>query len=270
MNPSFSTWIASPPSHLTEEAVRLSRELDLPLRGDEPEEEEGGWYLVLSPHDGPPGYRLELHLAGRRPQGPVSVELAAGGVAHRLRYGGGRGQDLARAAGFAPGRVPSVLDATAGLGRDTFVLAALGATVLAVERSPVIRALLENGLQRAAAVPGLDEVLARIRLVGGDAAEVMAALPEGERPDTVYLDPMYPERRKGAAVKKEMRLFRFVVGDDPDADRLLPVARHCALRRVAVKRPRLAPLLAGVEPQGRIVGRSTRFDLYAPVAEVSG
>ena len=83
-----------------------------------------------------------------------------------------------------------------------------------------------------------------------------------EKPDVVFLDPMFPEKRKNAAPKKEMAAFHFLVGADADADALLPLALQVAQRRVVVKRPRHAPVLAGVKPSLVLEGESTRFDIY--------
>src|SRR5690554_7937812 len=107
---------------------------------------------------------------------PLMVDFTAGRSAHRRRFGGGRGQLIARACGFAQGVTPSVVDATAGLGRDAFVLASLGAPVLMVERVAAIFALLEDGLARALGDAETAEVAARMHLAHGDAATELAAL----------------------------------------------------------------------------------------------
>lgn len=208
------------------------------------------------------GYRVQLQDNAPGGAGPVWVELARGAAAHRLRYGGGRGQPLARACGLRKGATPSVLDATGGLGRDAFVLASLGCTVTVVERSPVIAALLADGLRRAAANRATAAIVARMALHRGDARRLLASLPSDRRPDVVYLDPMYPHRTKSALVKKEMRVFRALVGTDPDAPELLAAALGAALRRVTVKRPRLAPPLRGPAPSTAISSKNTRYDVY--------
>jgi len=88
------------------------------------------------------------------------------------------------------------------------------------------------------------------------------AAPEDQRPEVVFLDPMYPHRQKSALVKKEMRLLRQLVGDDEDASDLLVTALARARRRVVVKRPRLAPTLTGPAPGFQIIAPNTRFDVY--------
>lgn len=198
---------------------------------------------------------------------PVRVDFASEAMSWRTRGGGG-GEAVVRACGVKAGQSIRVLDATAGLGRDAWLLAHVGAEVTLCERSPVIHALLANGLARAARESACAATVARMTLHEGSSLallQAMAALPAAQRPETVYLDPMFPHREKSALVKIDMRIFRSVVGEDQDADALLAAARQVATRRVVVKRPKHAPDLAGVEPHQRMLGQSSRFDLYAPV-----
>jgi 16S rRNA (guanine1516-N2)-methyltransferase len=207
--------------------------------------------------------RLELRERGRGKVGPVHAEFIGGRMGHRRKSIRSSERLLAKAVGFK-GRPLAVCDATAGLGRDAFVLACLGCTVTAVERSPVIAALLTDGLERAGADPAVAEIIARrLRLLVGDARVLLPRLPENERPDVVYLDPMFPSRRKSAAVKKEMRICRLVAGDDADAGELLAIARTVARSRVVAKRPVRAPHLGG-EPEITYRGTTIRYDVYLP------
>lgn len=208
--------------------------------------------LVLTPE------RLELREAGAR-SGPVLVDFSAQRTISRRR--GGRRLEVARAVGLQGSYRPTVLDATAGLGQDAFALAAGGCRVTMIERHPVVAALLADGLARAQRDPELAVVAARLQLIVGDALEFMRQ-PAIPRPEAVLLDPMYPHRSKRALPKKELRLFRRLVGDDSDADALLDAALVLATRRVVVKRPRHAPPLAGRQPGAVILGKTTRFDLY--------
>lgn len=207
--------------------------------------------------------RLELAQAGDNAPGAVCVDFVAGAVAHRRRFGGGRGQSIAKAVGLKGGASPSVLDATGGLGRDAFVLASLGCRVKLLERSAVVAALLEDGLRRAMADEEIGAWVAeRMSFEHTDAVTWMERLDEADFPEVVYLDPMFPHRRKSAKVKKEMALFQQLVGSDEDADRLLPAALRVARKRVVVKRPDYAPVLGGVEPTMAITGKKHRFDVY--------
>ena len=187
---------------------------------------------------------------------PLAADFVAGKAAHRRRFGGGRGQLIAKACGLGAGKgtgaaPPSIVDATAGLGRDAFVLASLGARVLMLERVPAIYALLEDALARARGDEETAPIASRLRLAHVDASRDLATAiaDSAHAPQVIHLDPMFPHRDKSALVKKEMRLFRELAGDDEDAPRLLEAALDVASHRVVVKRPRKAPPIAGPAPQ---------------------
>jgi len=238
-------------------AIALTAELGLPSVPD-PVADGFTHLLAATPE------RLELRELGSNAAGPVYADFAAGAVAHRRRFGGGRNQPLARAVGLKSTAAPTVVDVTAGLGRDAFVLVWLGCTVRLVERSPIIAALLRDGLRRAAHNPDIGPtVLARLSLTVADGRDYLRGLAPTQRPDVVYLDPMYPLRRKTALAGKDMRLLRQLAGDDDDAPELLIAALASARRRVVVKRPRRAPALAGPPPGFEIVAPNTRFDIYS-------
>ncbi len=206
--------------------------------------------------------RLELRWHGEPNMGSVYVDFVAGKAAHRRKFGGG--EAIWRAIGRKGDYHPRVLDATAGLGRDSFVIASSGSEVQMLERHPVVAALLEDGLRRAQADPVTAAIAARMQLCHRDALSGLGS-DITPRPDVVYLDPMFPHRQKSAAVKKEMRIFQQLVGADPDADALLTQARRLALKRVVVKRPAGAPYLDQQTPSGSVTTKGLRFDLYAPL-----
>mgnify|MGYP003384304975 CR=1 FL=1 len=189
----------------------------------------------------------------------IKVDFVEGASAHRRKFGGGRGQDIAKAIGLKHGFTPHVLDATAGLGRDAFVLASLGCQVTLMERMPVVAALLEDGLARAKLNSEVSEIAQRMQLIHSSAIEDMNL---AQQIDVVYLDPMFPHREKSAAVKKEMRVFQSLVGEDLDADHLLAPALELAKYRVVVKRPSYAPFLAEKKPSMSIKMKKNRFDVY--------
>ena len=197
---------------------------------------------------------------------PISVDFVGGKAAHRRRFGGGRGQLIARACGVAKGITPSIVDATAGLGRDAFVLASLGASVLMVERVGAIAALLDDGLERArmSGDPEVMAIAARMQLACGDStrqlAEVVAA--QHVNAQVIHLDPMFPHREKSALVKKEMRIFQALVGADEDAPRLLEAALDVATHRVVVKRPKSAAPIEGPAPSHVVEEKNSRYDIY--------
>ncbi|WP_108652622.1 class I SAM-dependent methyltransferase [Dongshaea marina] len=193
--------------------------------------------------------------------GAVLVDLAGGSSSYRRQKGGGKKEAIARAVGIKSGERPTVVDATAGLARDAFVLASQGCQVTLIERSDVVAALLEDGLRRASQAPEIGEwIETRMQLRFGSSLEIIEALEH--RPDVIYLDPMFPHKKKSAQVKKEMLFFQELVGDDPDADRLLPLARQKARQRVVVKRPGYAEPLNGEKPDAVIESKKHRFDIY--------
>ncbi|UTV27685.1 class I SAM-dependent methyltransferase [Photobacterium atrarenae] len=214
--------------------------------------------------------RLELHKRDEPKLGAVFVDLAGGAAAHRRKFGGGRGQAIAKAVGLKGGVTPTVVDGTAGLGRDAFVLASLGCRVHMVERNPVVAALLEDGLHRAQQDPEIGSwVCERLSLSHASSQDALAMLaqdPDFAAPDVVYLDPMYPHKKKSALVKKEMRVFQTLVGADDDADALLAPALALAAKRVVVKRPDYAEYLAGQAPSTVIETKKNRFDVYVIAA----
>lgn len=206
---------------------------------------------------------LALGATGPGRAAPVRADFADAALLHRLRAAGPRREDVARALGVHERRGLRVVDATAGWGRDSAVLAALGCEVTMIERHPVVAALLQDALARASrdAHAIVRELGARLQLRCGDARELLDAW-SGAPPDAILMDPMFPERGGSAAVRKEMRLFHQLVGADADAPALLAAALRCARHRVVVKRPRQAPPLEGPRPGYAIAGRSTRFDVY--------
>lgn len=192
---------------------------------------------------------------------PIKIDFAEGAARHRRLYGGGRGQMLAKAIGVADKANLRVVDATAGLGRDAFVLASLGCELTLIERSPIVSALLADGLARAREDEAIATIISRMQLVKENAHQWLQQTKQ--EIDVVYLDPMFPESTKTALVKKEMRVFHELVGMDHDADGLLELALAKARYRVVVKRPRLALPLANREPTYALIGKANRFDVYA-------
>nr|WP_261816401.1 class I SAM-dependent methyltransferase [Vibrio gallicus] len=213
--------------------------------------------------------KLELKKLDEPKLGSIFVDFAGGAVAHRRKFGGGKGQAIAKAAGLNKGVTPTVLDGTAGLGRDSFVLASLGCKVQMVERHPVVAALLDDGLQRATNDPEIGGwVSERMSLIHASSLDALSKLSQDnsfKRPDVVYLDPMYPHpenKKKSALVKKEMRVFQSLVGADLDADGLLTPALALATKRVIVKRPDYADWLDNKKPSMAIETKKNRFDVY--------
>jgi len=227
------------------------------------------FFLQLTPQ------HLQLVQAGKNSPNPIYVDFTSGQVAHRRQFGGGKGQIIAKAAGLNKTPHPVILDATAGMGKDAFVFASLGARVILMERSPVSAALLNDGLQRAALDENIADIIKRMTLIFGDArfldsspsdnsipGSIKGSILLNEIPDVIYLDPMFPHRKKSAQVKKEMLAFQSLIGDDKDSDELLNVCRQLAKKRVVVKRPIKAPWLDNCKPSFSMNMKKHRFDIY--------
>ncbi len=192
--------------------------------------------------------------------GELRVDFVGGAVAHRLRFGGGRGQALAKAMGLRAGKTPMIVDATAGLGRDSFLLASLGAQVTLIERSEKMHSLLVQGMDRAVKEGGeLREIIGRMTLLKGDARDLLPEL-SGE---AILIDPMHPPRKNSALVKRELRQVREIVGTDDDAADLVRVALENARNRVVLKWPAKADPIKGIRAcSHQILGKSTRYDVF--------
>ncbi|WP_240327707.1 class I SAM-dependent methyltransferase [Dechloromonas sp. HYN0024] len=249
MNAAANVRIEALAPELADRALAMADTLGLPLAGDAEfalQLGAGGW---------------QLQELGQDAAGPVRVDFLEGAVAHRRLHGGGSGQMIAKAVGIQPGVRPVIVDATAGLGRDAFLLAQLGCPVTLIERHPLIAALLADGLGRALGDPDVGVIIERMQLRQGNAVQLFRAWAE-EPPQVIYLDPMFPHRDKSSLVKKEMRMFRPLVGADDDAPQLLQAALELATHRVVVKRPRKAPNIEGQSPGYVLEGKSSRYDIY--------
>jgi len=224
----------------------LARELALPLVS----ETDSRYDFVLAWT----GQHLELRSRRDPRLNPLCVDFAQGDQ-RRNRAALSRRQLLARAIG----RVQLVADATAGLAQDALRLALMGYRVTAIERCATVAALVRDGLRRLRDTH--DAWADRLQLLTGDARTLLPIL--SPRPEVVYLDPMFPaKRRASAAVRKELQWLRDLAGDDADALELFDVARRSATNRVVVKRPDHAPPIAP-NPAASIVGKLVRYDIYS-------
>ncbi|MDO4223520.1 MAG: class I SAM-dependent methyltransferase [Acinetobacter sp.] len=172
---------------------------------------------------------------------------------------------------------PTVIDATAGLGHDSLLMAQCGANVILLERHPILFSLLEYQLQLAQQDPFLSQFTSRLQLHFADAKDdLQQRIATAQSVDVVYLDPMFPQRhqnnQKKAQVKKQMQVLHHLLEDEMQqgeqnpqhidlGDALLPLAQQLA-KRVIVKRPRHAIFLNQQEPQHQWLGDACRFDGY--------
>ena len=206
-----------------------------------------------------------LQLLGDKPPGPVTIDFANPAMEYRRK--GGQNELLGRAVGVRQGRDLSVFDATAGLGRDAFVLADLGCRVLMRERSPALAWLLGQALDSAdiSASEHVREAAKRMQVQSGDSR--LCRVPDGA---VIYLDPMFPERRNNAAVKKDLAVLQALHGSDNTCnelnehsnEQLFLWALEQPTPRIVVKRPLKAPALARKKPSHAVSGKAVRFDVY--------
>lgn len=213
-------------------------------------------------------YVLTLNSTGlslediKRKLGSLKIDFLNGKLTYRLRHLKDQKQLLARAMGLKVNFNPAILDATAGLGSDSFILSQLGYPILLLERSPIIFLLLKDALNRALSHPNIPPF--SMKIINIDALIYLKKIIAGlePSPDIIYLDPMYPHSNKSALVKREMRFLRQLVGDDSDAPELLKQALISTKQRVIVKRPRLSNYLAEIKPHHSLLGKKHRLDVY--------
>jgi hypothetical protein len=160
---------------------------------------------------------------------------------------------LARAIGIKGGHRPRVLDLTAGMLGDSLLLLSFGCEVWAVERHPVIRFLISSALNNSK-----HPILHHFHFIASDADSVLA---EDLPVDVLFFDPMFEDPNEKTAPKKEMRIFRNLVGKDRDAEKVLRTALDKKVKRLVVKRPRRSEILS-LKPSVQYLGKSTRYDVY--------
>ena len=183
----------------------------------------------------------------------------------RLKPGVLQHELLVKAARLKGVDEPTAIDATAGLGEDSLLLAAAGFHVRLFECNPVIAALLRDAVERASENPALAPIAARMVPVEGDSLKALAtAASSGFAPDLVYLDPMFPGRTKSAAVKKKFQLLHHLERPCADERAMLDAAFAAGPRKIVVKRPVKGPCLAGVKPSYSIAGKAVRYDVLIP------
>lgn len=214
--------------------------------------------------------RLCLGLPGQSDAGVLTVDFYEPSLQHRVRRSVAS-ESLVKAMGsrhpgIDAGAVPTVIDATAGLGQDAFILACAGWQVTLIEQSALVHALLEDGLRRARASAEAQQdqhmlsALQRMQLLPAASSHLL--LPTLASPAVIYLDPMFPEREKSARVKKNRYLLQQLHGEEAQGENLLRLALTLT-RKVVVKRPQHAEPLDGLKPSGSIRGKTARFDIYA-------
>lgn len=204
--------------------------------------------------------RLELHQTNAE-VGPVFCDFVSNEFMRR-QIGSLRGELLTKAVGYKGERI-AIVDATAGFGRDAMLLALLGCEVTAIERDPIVAALLIDGVHRALEHPDLEEAVQLLKLMTGDSCKILSELDTP--PDVIYLDPMFSTKNRNARPKKELWALARLVRDDDDGSTLLANALKTGCQRVVVKRPyKGVPLSVfdGRLPDVQFRGTTVRFDVY--------
>ena len=260
-------WYQAEYEHSFQQLQARFAELDVKLEGHVVEKINSR-FLRLNPdmalvldEDG-----LSLSASGMKMQPDWCAEIP------RLKRASLKSEMIARACQL--GEKPTLIDATAGLGHDSLLMAHLGANVRLIERHPILFVLLEYAKAQAGRDPFLQATMQRIQLIHADSNCYLNELAQkGEYLDVVYLDPMFPQRdqnqqaiKKQAQVKKQMQLLHMLLPEDGEmdlGDQLLDLAKKIA-KRVIVKRPRHAVYLAEQHPDHQWLGDACRFDAYFP------
>lgn len=221
----------------------------------------------------------QLHLAGQylsltRQDGvSLCLDFTTGKARHRVNEAGQGAQALGKALGISAfrkknGYLPTIVDATGGLGQDAWAIASLGCTIIVLERHPIVHALLANALIRANEDESTYDIAERITLLNTDAVTWLEGSEHSDLAQAIYLDPMYPARKQKADSKKGMQFLHALLGppNTNESPRLLQCALASQVHRVVVKRPKGAEPLAGTEQwTGQLTciqSANTRYDVY--------
>ena len=238
------------------EARQLAQELNLNFIENRKSEAifDYDYILVLTPD------YLGLQETRDKKWHPFYIDFLAGKMRYRAKEASRGNELIAHAIGMKQDSSSLIVDATAGLGRDSFILATLGFRLVMLEKSPILYHLLQNALQRARLQNDIKPIIGRLDLRHADALTWIKQTDL--QPDVIYLDPMFPPRKKAASVKKEMVILHNLLGTDDNSEELLLAALACAIKRVVVKRSKLSGHLAKQHPSFSLMGKSSRFDIY--------
>jgi 16S rRNA (guanine1516-N2)-methyltransferase len=163
------------------------------------------------------------------------------------------------------------MDATAGLGEDSLILAAAGFEVTLYEQDPVIAALLKDALIRARKIPEIKDMVMRMKLVEGDSIKAMLDMRDcllsenkvvSNMPDLIYLDPMFPERQKSSKIKKKFQLLQKLERPCFNGDEMVSAALSLNPKKIIIKRPMKAEILGNRKPEFSYKGTSIRYDCF--------
>ncbi|MBO7357798.1 MAG: class I SAM-dependent methyltransferase [Lachnospiraceae bacterium] len=231
--------------NLKSRAEKLAESLDLPLIASHPTEKESfkicfGDSMVYLQGDGMDLIPDFMDLKERVKPGRLNTEV------------------LVKACRVKCENQITVFDATAGLGEDSFILAAAGFNVILYEKDPVIYELLLNAWERGRENPEIGAILSRMHIYSGDSTVYLKSL--NNKPQVVLLDPMFPERKKSGLIKKKFQLLQKLESPCDNEDSLMEAALIGAGKRIVIKRPVKGPNLAGRKPDFSYPGKAVRYD----------
>ena len=192
----------------------------------------------------------------------VAIRYDSAAMLHRRH--GGQNELLGRAVGVKNDRHPIVFDATGGLGRDAFVLADLGCRVTLCEQTPALAWLLQDAIlcAQVSRHEAVRDAAGRMTVHAGNSeAQSLGAAT------VIYIDPMFPERKKAAAVKKEAMMLQYLSASNDGGASLMNWASQQAVDRIVVKRPVKAPVLGERKASFSLSGKSVRFDVFVRHAQ---
>ena len=192
----------------------------------------------------------------------VAIRYDSAAMLHRRH--GGQNELLGRAVGVKNDRHPIVFDATGGLGRDAFVLADLGCRVTLCEQTPALAWLLQDAIlcAQVSRHEAVRDAAGRMTVHAGNSeAQSLGAAT------VIYIDPMFPERKKAAAVKKEAMMLQYLSASNDGGESLMDWASQQAVDRIVVKRPVKAPVLGERKASFSLSGKSVRFDVFVRHAQ---
>ncbi len=204
--------------------------------------------------------RLSIRDLSEPAWNPLCIDFLEPQFLLRLKKVEHETQLIKRAIGFKPQDDILIWDATAGLGRDAIVMIQLGYKVVATERSLILFELLFDAVSRASESEEFRESLKRLKLIYGDSRALLSNLKGDEKPDVIYLDPMYPATKKSAQPKKEMQILRRLLGPDDNLQELIEVARSIANKKVILKNSPRAEF--SLKPKHSLESKSVRFDVF--------
>lgn len=197
-----------------------------------------------------------VKLIKRNSNQSIEVDFTQNQVFQRIKHN--QGELLVKAINLK--KYQYIWDVTAGLGTDAFILAAFGAQVTLFENNPIVACLLYDGLKRGSENKNIQPIIRHMQLIFGSITDI--DLAEFSLPEVIYLDPMFPERKKSALVKKKMIFLQEMIGETNNNQNLIDLIKQLPVKKVVVKRSKLAPELGTKSPSTSIYGKSIRFDIY--------